>query len=274
MRIAFSEAKPDGASHLIDEVTRTEDASIYASYVPVRSRALSVRLTAAAGAREVQETNNTATGYTDHIRAVALSAEVRSQDLLGGGNYLTVAARQGIPGIGASVKGDPDSSRPEAREDFSKLFVNYNRVQPLGGPFSLWLAASGQWSTGPLLRSEEFFVGGSAFGRAFAPGAFWGDSGLAGLAELRIDQPLDGRLGQGYQLYAFLDRAALWASGFDYQQISSYGGGLRLFVNEDLRAGLEVAAPIEVPALARDPGTRVYFSLSRTFRGCPLGWCD
>jgi hemolysin activation/secretion protein len=152
--------------------------------------------------------------------------------------------------------------------------VNYNRVQPLGGPFSLWLAASGQLSSSPLLKSEELFIGGPAFGRAFAPGAFWGDSGLAGLAELRFDQPLDGRIAQGYQLYAFVDKAALWTRGFEYQQLSSYGAGLRLFVNEDLRAGMEVAVPTEVPAFAPDPGTRVYLSLSRTFKGCQLAWCD
>ncbi|WP_457832789.1 hypothetical protein, partial [Staphylococcus aureus] len=81
--------------------------------------------------------------------------------------------------------------------------------------------------------------------RAFAPGAIYGDAGIAGLLELRFDQSLDLALAKGYQIYGFVDRGAIWTRGLDFQGLSSAGGGVRVFLNDDLRAGFEIATPLE-----------------------------
>lgn len=274
LRVSFSEIQPNIGNHFTGSRTRTEEHSFYASSTPLRTRALSIRLTASVGAREVTE--NSSFGFTtkDHIRAIALSTEIQANDDLNGVNYLALAVRHGLPGVGASDWGDMDTTRPDASADFFKLTMSYSRLQPLWGPFTLLATASAQLSSGPLLQSEQFFVGGTSFGRAFSPGTFAGDSGIATLAELRFDQTVDNARLAGYQLYAFIDGAGLWTRGSELQQVSSYGAGVRFALRDDWRAGLEVARPIEVPTYASHPGTRVFFTFSHSFTGCRLAWCE
>lgn len=56
-----------------------------------------------------------------------------------------------------------------------------------------------------LLRA----IGDAAYGPAY----YSGENGVAGYAELRFDQTLPNVWVKGYQLYSFIDRAAVWSYG-------------------------------------------------------------
>jgi hemolysin activation/secretion protein len=97
-----------------------------------------------------------------------------------------------------------------------------------------------------------------------------GDSGWAGLAELRFDKPFEGALLKGYQLYAFVDSGMVWDRGKeDRGSLTSLGGGVRLSFQDGLRAGLEVAAPAgNYPASSSRGGLSFFFTLSHALRSC------
>ncbi len=270
-RASYSQGWPDGWQGIVDTRTHMQDYAAYLSFAALRTREASLRLTTTLGVRNADESDNTGPSYTDHVRTLSVSAEAQLNDQMRGSTYLTVTARHGLSALGNSARDDA-SSRPDAPGDFSKLSFVASRYQSIAGPFSLLIAGAGQVSSGPLLKSESFFFGGFQFGRAFAPGAIYGDAGIAGLLELRFDQSLDLALTKGYQIYGFVDRGAIWTRGLDFQGLSSAGGGVRVFLNDDLRAGFEIATPLETaPGLERE--TRFYVSLARTFRGCELASC-
>ena len=122
--------------------------------------------------------------YRDHLRMVSLTADYRLQDSIGGWNYLSVTGRQGLNIFGASSKQDLDISRPGASPNFSLLSFSFWRLQQLSGPWSVKIFANGQWAGGPLLISQQFYLGDAAYG----PGFYSGDSGILGYGELRFDQ--------------------------------------------------------------------------------------
>jgi hemolysin activation/secretion protein len=135
------------------------------------------------------------------------------------------------------------------------------------------MAAAGQWATGPLFLSQQFYLGGIAFGRGYGSAEISGDNGLAATLELRFDQKLNLRYLSGYQLYGFVDSGTAWNTGYgigDGLSLTSAGGGVRLFLGDDLQADIGVAVPLSYRApdnIGRH--ARLLFSLSSAFRLCP-----
>ena len=128
--------------------------------------------------------------YNDRIRTVSLNADYRLQDNFGGTNYLTVNWRQGLDILGASHK-TTISCRVTARPPkFSALNFWFTRYQTITDAWSLKLASAGQLASGPLFLSQQFYLGGVAFGRGYGAAEISGDNGIAGSLELRFDQKL------------------------------------------------------------------------------------
>ena len=275
LRGSYSDVWPAGVRRDSDVRTLSTDYSAYVTTVLLRSRALTIRLTGSVGGRDVVEDTSSGPNYEDHVRAVAGAAEFQFQDAWGGSNYLLVSLRQGLS-LDSSSQAGSNSSRPDANSAFQKVSFYYAHVRPIAGAWSLMAAATGQLASGPLLKSESIFAGGSVFGRAFAPGAVYGDNGLAGLVEVRYDATIPRLPIKGVQLYGFVDRAALWFEEADVrQQITSAGLGARFFLTEDTRAGIEIATPIRQGTDSGiDDGTRVIVSFSRALRGCERLWCN
>ncbi|MDX2203329.1 MAG: POTRA domain-containing protein [Hyphomicrobiaceae bacterium] len=272
VRVSYSQGWPDGWQGLVDTRTQTQDYLTYVSYAALRSRDVSLRLSTAMGFRNSDEGDNIGPTYSDRVRTISAGADLQFNDRLRGSNSITVTGRHGLSWLSASDS-DPNSSRANAPSDFAKVTFIASRYQPIAGPFSLSLSAAGQASSAPLLKSESLFFGGSQFGRAFAPGSIYGDSGVAGLAELRFDQHLGLEVAKAYQLYGFIDRGILWTRGYDFQSLSSAGGGLRLLLNDSLRAGFEIATSIDTGGLFEQE-TRFYVSLARAFKNCDRAWCN
>lgn len=181
--------------------------------------------------------------------------------------------RQGLDILGASGRDDYFSSRYDASAKFSALNFWYTRYQTITDALSVKLACAGQVASGPLLLSQQFYLGGFAFGRGYGAAEISGDNGIAGSLELRFDQKLNYKYWTGYQLYAFTDAGTAWNDGYrfgDGYALTSAGAGVRFFFDPDLQADIGVAVPLSYRAWynpSRDP--RLLFSLSNALKLCP-----
>jgi hemolysin activation/secretion protein len=270
----YSEVWPGDYRHLYSDNIKTESFEIHGSIVPLQSQKSSLTLTAAAGFTNATENDVFGPIYADRIRTASFTSDYRLQDNFGGTNYLTVNYRQGLDILGASHRDDDYLSRDGASGKFSALNFWFTRYQTLTDAWSLKFAAAGQTASGPLFTSQQFYLGGVAFGRGYGSAEISGDNGLAGSAELRFDQKLNLRYLSGYQLYAFVDSGVAWNDGYrlsDGLSLTSAGGGVRFFLADGLQADIGAAAPLTY----RSPdnptrGARVLFSLTSALKLCPV----
>ena len=118
--------------------------------------------------------------------------------------------RQGLDILGASDKSDPWISVWGASPKFSALNFWFTRYQTLNDAWSVKLLRAGQIASGPMYLSQQFYLGGAAFGRGYGAAEISGDNGVAGSLELRFDQKLNFNYWTGFQLYGFVDTGAVW----------------------------------------------------------------
>lgn len=270
LRGSFSGINPDGKKGLLDTRTSTRELGVYAGFRPMRTREASLDVVISANLRHAEEQDLSGTLYDDRIQAVSLTADYQLHDRYQGSNYFAVGVRQGHGEPGSAGAG---LSRFDGDGDFYKIFWNAARNQRLDGPWSVLLSTSGQWTSSQLLQSEQFYIGGPLLGRAFSTGALIGDSGLTGLLEMRFDSMREAGPIMGYQLYAFVDAGIVWSRDSPEQEsLSSYGAGIRVTLQDDYRAGFEIAMPIDYHShSSQDSGTRFLFSLSKSFKNCAPG---
>jgi hemolysin activation/secretion protein len=268
-----SEVWPGDWRRLFSDNTKTDTFELRASISPLMSQKQALTLTIAAGFSNVSEHDVLGPLYSDAIRTISLNAEYRLQDNFGGTNLLTVNWRQGLDVLGASDKSDPWVSVSGASPKFSALNFWFTRYQTLNDAWSLKLTSAGQTASGPMYLSQQFHLGGLAFGRGYGAALVSGDNGVAGSLELRFDQKLNYKYWTGFQIYSFVDSGLAWWSGFrtsDGTSLTSAGGGVRLFLGGDLQADLGVAVPLgyrEPDNWARHP--RFLFTLSNALKFCP-----
>ncbi|WP_369722395.1 ShlB/FhaC/HecB family hemolysin secretion/activation protein [Bradyrhizobium sp. LLZ17] len=271
--LLHSEVRPGDARRLVNDVTTTDAVELRASIAPVQSQFSSLVLTAATTYSNVSERDVYGPWYNDHIRTASLTADYRLKDDFGGTIYATLTYRQGLDIFGASHFGDDLLSHDGASSNFSVLNFWFTRYQTLNDAWSLKLAAASQTASRPLFTSQQFYLGGAAFGRGYGAAEISGDNGLAGSLELRFDQKLNFRYWSGYQLYAFGDAGAVWNDGYrlsDGLSLTSAGAGVRLFLWDDVQADLGVAVPLSYRAPDNERrSARFLFTLSSAFRLCP-----
>jgi hemolysin activation/secretion protein len=269
----YSEVRPGDFRRLYNDNTRTESYEVHGSVAPLQSQNSTLTLTAAAGFSNVSESDVLGPFYNDHIRTVSLTSDYRLQDNFGGNNYFTLMWRQGLDILGASHKGDDFLSRDGASGNFSVIDFWFTRYQTLSDAWSVKMSGAGQIASGPLFTSQQFYLGGAAFGRGYGSAEISGDNGVAGSLELRFDQKLSFQYLTGYQLYGFVDAGAAWNDGYSYADglsLTSAGGGVRFFLGGDLRADIGVAVPLGYRAPDNSSrSARLLFSLSNSFRLCP-----
>jgi hemolysin activation/secretion protein len=269
----FSDVRPGDDRRLTNDTTKTEAFELRGSIVPLQSQRSSLMLTAAAGLSNVSERNVFGPIYDDHIRTLGLTSDYRLQDGYGGNNFVTLTYRQGLDIFGASHFGDDLLSRTGASANFSVLDLWLTRYQTLSDAWSLKLSAASQTASGPLFTSQQFYLGGAAFGRGYGSAETSGDNGIAGSFELRFDQRPNLQYLNGYQLYGFVDAGVAWNDGYamtDGISLTSAGGGVRLFLWDDLRADIGVAFPLSYRAPDNDRrSARLLFSLSNALKLCP-----
>ena len=271
--VLYSAVRPGDARRLDSDITTTEAFELRASAVPFMSQSSALTLTMAGTFSNVSEHDLYGPWYNDHIRTASLTADYRLQDRFGGTNFATVTFRQGLDVFGASHFDDDLLSRDGASSNFSVLNLWFTRYQTITDALSLKLSAASQTASRPLFTSQQFYLGGAAFGRGYGAAEISGDNGLAGSLELRFDQKLNFRYWSGYQLYAFGDAGAVWNDGYrlsDGLALTSAGAGVRFFLWDDLQADLGVAVPLSYRAPDNERRSpRFLFTLSSAFRLCP-----
>lgn len=242
-------------------------------YPWLRSRATSIFATASFDLSNVDTRNNIENTRKDRIRALRVGARAEHLDTLFGAglNVADLEISQGLDFLGASDEDDINKSRPAADPGFTKLNVELQRLQRLAANWNLLMGVRGQWSDGPLLSSEEFGVGGIAYGRAFDPSEIIGDEGVAGKLELQWNAPGEISFLHDNQLFGFYDAGRIWnddaaAANQKQDTVTSAGFGLRSKIMERTNMDITVAVPLNRDVQTqedRDP--RVYFSLSQRF---------
>jgi hemolysin activation/secretion protein len=271
--VLYSAVRPGDARRLASDITTTEAFELRASIIPLESKTSTLTVTAAMAYSNVSEHDVYGPWYNDHIRTASITADYKLQDNFGGTNYTTVSFRQGLDILGASHFNDDLLSRDGASSNFSVLNVWFTRYQTLTDAWSLKLSAASQTASQPLFTSQQFYLGGAAFGRGYGAAEISGDNGLAGSLEVRFDQKLKFSYWTGYQLYAFGDAGAVWNDGYrlsDGLSLTSAGAGVRFFLPQDLTADFGVAVPLSYRAPDNERRSpRFLFTLSSAFRLCP-----
>jgi hemolysin activation/secretion protein len=270
----YSEVWPGDYRHAYADNTTTEAFQLRVSIVPLQSQRSSLTVTTAFDISNVAESDMFGSIYRDRIRTISLTADSRLQDGFGGNNFLTVTLRQGLNILGASPNGDDFVSNLGASPTFSALNTWFTRYQTLTDTWSLKVSGAGQVASGPLYLSQQFYLGGAAFGRGYGAAETSGDNGMAGSLELRFDQKLNSRFLTGYQLYSFIDSGVAWNTGYNYTDgisLISVGGGVRFFLTNNTQTDLAVAIPLSYRA-PDNPGrdVRVLFSLTTALELCPV----
>lgn len=198
----------------------------------------------------------------DRVRSLRLGGTFDITDSWQGINVIDAEISQGLDIFGATPKGS-GRTRSVGEQEYTKFNIDASRTQVLPYNFSLYLATSAQYANDPLLASEQFIVGGPAFGTAYDPGELSGDHGLAGKIELRYGQSLGYNFLNSYQFYGYYDAAQIWrreplASEQREQSLSSTGVGIRTNFTPNLAGNFEVAFPLSHDIASR-PGRDTRF---------------
>jgi hemolysin activation/secretion protein len=193
----------------------------------------------------------------------------------------TMELRQGLDILGATqpcqgifgcfATGITPPSRTDANP-FATVFrgsaYGEFRPRPL---LTFALGARVQHSDSSLLTFEEFSIGNYTVGRGYDPGIATGDRGGGIQAEVRygsVRRPSPA--GIAAEAFAFVDEAwvddePFFGAPAAYEDLTSFGAGLRLVFRETYRLEAVIAAPIDKVALlgvTPDPRILITFSAS------------
>ena len=252
---------------------RSVTYSIKLNQPVIRSRATNWSVYSLLDSRDNTTWSNVDNTRHDHIRALRLGTEFSTLDrFLGGGyNRLNVEFAHGFDMLGASSKGDANLSRADGNPQFSKIEAEAQRLQRLGRNVNLLAGIKGQLAGGAMLSSEEFGIGGPAYGRGYDPSEIVGDDGVAAKLEVQWTNPVEVSWLKSWQVYSFLDGGYVWNDDASTEAeremaVLSTGLGLRTTLKSNTEAGVYVALPLnrDVQTLG-DDDPRVFFNLGQKF---------
>lgn len=233
----------------------------------LRRQRRSLWLEASAEVQDLQQDSFGVLARQDRI-ALARLGFYAFGPLAGGTLQGRATITQGLGILGATALGDPLASRSDAPPGFTTATWWLGWQRALARRLSLSLATTGQVSSDPLLVGESFVLGGNAFLRGYDFAQRIGDSGIAGLGELRYDLP--GRFAgmERLQLYAFADGGTVTnlASGLGSGTLASSGAGFRADITRALDLDFEVAVPLTEPRYdTGDTTPRLNLRVSKSF---------
>lgn len=218
-----------------------------------------------------ERNDNLGLGKTeDRMRVVRLASTYQFSDRHDGLNTLTAEISKGLNIFNAKPQGSPNMTRANGDPEFFKITGEASRVQTLTEKIDLFASVAGQWSADPLLASEEFGVGGGAYGSAYNSSEITGKNGLAARLELRANNPITTHL-QFFQLYGFYDIGQVWdpdnATAADrIRALASTGIGIRELVDDILSCSVELAVPLtRIVETERNTKPRLFFAVMAKF---------
>lgn len=255
-----------GNSPLNNAVGNQSQAAVLRVAAPlIRGRRESLWAAVIFEGRHVEQVYLNGGAYSDDLRVIrgSLQAE-RSAN--GGTNSGYIQVSRGLSVLGATRQPRFDHSRADADGQFWKVNAGATHYNDIGRNAGLFLAADGQWAPDPLLLSEEFAPGGAPYGRGYNYAEISGDSGVAGLAELRLGWNPKLPPISFFQVYGFVDAAEVWnkpsPSSRRSTSLASAGGGVRLTLRDRFTVRVEAAKPLTLtPFETGNRGWRGFVSL-------------
>ncbi len=268
--VSHSEVDVGGIYSESDLGSRSSRAVLGTSYPVIRSRNHNLTFSGKFDVSRQRQNQDDARISDDRLRLVRIGADYGLNDDFGGQNSISLELSRGLDILGASDGAYAGQSRAPSQNgahvEFTKLTAFASRRQKIGEAWALQVSAAGQKSDERLLSGEQFYIGGTQFGRAFDSGEISGDDGAATSVEVQFGQFLSKPYLDSYQIYGFYDFGVVWETASNdfrgHTSLSSTGGGIRLGITKSVFAGLEVAKPLtRIVANEGDKGPRVFFYL-------------
>lgn len=210
--------------------------SAYGSYPLIRSRRANLYALANVDYKMLHDRLGTVAIDSDKRATVGtLGLAGNSRDDLGGGgsNSYSLGWTIGNLDIRSLPERVIDETTAHSAGTFNKVQASVARLQSVAGPFSLYLAARGQYAFDNLDSSEKMELGGAYGVRAYPEGEAFGDSGYVATIEARFmlgGQP--GRLPGRFELIGFVDTGEVsyahdpWFAGSNHAHRTGYGAGV------------------------------------------------
>lgn len=262
--LSATETDAGGGDRELDLESKSRSATLDVFHPLLRGSKHSIWVTGSFDVLHLRENQRGNDNFEDRTRVLRAGLRYLGINRWSGDHFLQLEASRGLEILNSSKTNDGTLSRNDAETDFTKIEFFGRRVQRLGQMFSFELAGKAQWSDAPLLTSEEFSLGGGAFGRAYDFGELEGEGGVAGLAEARVDLGQYVDFMNQIQFYGFYDVGTVFRDNFqsDWESLASAGGGVRLSAY-GLNTDLQIAKPMtRRPTGQEDENPRYMFSLS------------
>lgn len=269
-----SRTAPDDIRQTID--TRYKSFETGAALTVVRERSRDASLWLGGGIWFRTTKWETSLGPLVEEQMTGLNALLRYEklDQYNGLNLLDISFRQGLDILNTTREGEGLTSRGDGDGVFSKLTLDYERVQALDENWSFKVEGFLQLASEGLLSSEEVYFGGRRFGRAFESGTLGGDNGIAGALELRYARAMAMDYLETVQLYGFVDAASIFEDANPVMEgavIASAGLGARFSFVDGYYAGVELALPLEDTGFKEQHDQEFFFRIGRTMKLDELG---
>jgi len=255
-----------GSTPLNNNVGNESRAASIRMAVPlVRGRRESLWAAVIGDARHVEQVFTNGGSYSDDLRVLRGSLQADRGDASSTSSAFVQVSR-GLDVLGATARAGVGNSRFDADGQFWKVNAGGSHYRDLGTKAGVYLAADAQWAPDQLLLSEEFAPGGLPYGRAYNYAEISGDSGIAGLAELRFGFAPKRSAVSFFQTYVFADAAKVWnkptSFGLRSAALASAGGGVRLTLRDRVTLRVEAARPLtRRPFETKDKDWRGFVSL-------------
>lgn len=210
--------------------------------------------------------------YDDRLRILSIGASYNSADSFNGLNAFELTYSQGFNILEARQRGSINLSRNEGGPDFKKIYGSVGRLQSLPFKLDVLVALQGQYTSDPLLASEEFGFGGSQIGRGYDPSEITGDTGIAGTIEFRRNFSFENAMA-AVQAYSFFDMGKVWnidPNSKDKISAASTGMGVRTAFPNNISTDLNISIPLTLaaanpPPYANGKNARILFSIQKKF---------
>ena len=207
----------------------------------------------------------------DKVRKITAGVSYNGQDDYNGINTVDFTLHQGLNILEESKTGASTLSRAQGRSDFTKATLTSSRFQHLPYHLSLISILNAQYSSAPLLSSEEFGYGGAEIGRAYDPSEITGDHGFSTSIELRYNNipPLNNKI--SFIPHLFYDLGKVWNrdTNSSPRSAASAGFGSYYQIDQYVSGNITIAYPltkqVATPVHGGTTGPRFLFSLNTDF---------
>jgi hemolysin activation/secretion protein len=242
----FTETRPDFILTPLEIIGRNFLVFTDFSYPIIRDRSLNFTVHTTANYQNSTSTILSQPFYQDRIRSLVLGGNMDHTDTWHGISTINFDMTHGFPIFGAHDH--QLQSRPNGQASYTRLNAAISRLQGLNTRFSIYVTARGQYSSQPLLATEQYGVGGPDIGRGYDPSEIVGDKGVSAKVELRFDTVPGFKMLSTVEYYMFYDAGIIWNNDtFNLpgrQDLTSTGFGARISFLPNLSGTLFVARPL------------------------------